>query len=120
MDSPEQMVLESGLFVTDGTGVVINCTVSFPMHPSKFVTVTEYMPANPALNVCDVPTVNPVPMSFHKYVHPEQAPASKVTESPIQTVLSGPNTGCGLANIVTTCQAVSVLLSICLTNSSTV
>ena len=41
VDSPEQMVFESGLFVTDGTGVVINWTVSEPTHPPEFVTVTE-------------------------------------------------------------------------------
>jgi hypothetical protein len=102
------MDLESGLFVTDGTGVVINWTVSEPTHPPEFVIVTEYIPANPVLNVCDVPTVNPVPVFFHKKVHPEQAPASKVVESPLQMVRSEPRSGCGFARIVITCQDVSV------------
>ena len=40
VDWPEQMVSERELFVTDGTGVVNNCTVSLPMHPFALVTVT--------------------------------------------------------------------------------
>jgi hypothetical protein len=41
VESPEQMDFERGLFVTEGTGVVDNCTVSDPLQPPEFVTVTE-------------------------------------------------------------------------------
>jgi hypothetical protein len=41
VDSPEQIVSVSLLFVTNGMGVVVNCTVSLPMHPFELVTVTE-------------------------------------------------------------------------------
>jgi hypothetical protein len=39
VDSPEQMEFVSWLLVIIGTGVVISCTVSMPLHP-LLVTVT--------------------------------------------------------------------------------
>ena len=42
VDSPVQIDFNrGGMFVTTGIGVVINCTVSFPVHPLPFVTFTQ-------------------------------------------------------------------------------
>ena len=51
MDSREQIDLERGLLVTDGTGVVVSCTVSRPVQLFGLVTVTAYIPDWPVLNV---------------------------------------------------------------------
>jgi hypothetical protein len=51
VDSPEQIYLERGLFVTEGMGVVINCIVSVPLQPLEFVTITSYVPDWPVLYV---------------------------------------------------------------------
>ena len=40
VDSPEQMDLESGLLVRVGGGLKLTITVSFPLQPLEFVTVT--------------------------------------------------------------------------------
>jgi len=41
VDTPEQMDFERGLFITTGTGVVVNWTVSFPVHPLALVTLAS-------------------------------------------------------------------------------
>ena len=42
VDSPVQIDFNrGGLLVTTGSGVVISCTVSFPVHPLPFVTFTQ-------------------------------------------------------------------------------
>ena len=45
VDSPEQMDFERGMLVTEGTDVVVNCTVSDPVQPLEFVTMAAYVPA---------------------------------------------------------------------------